>query len=195
MLLIRAAAGGVDFGDVDFAHLHHGLEGALGLGAAGGHRLGKRAWGDLPVEAPAILAPAAGAFLASVADDGVPIAVGLLLRVRRDLEGEGLAVREDGAAVQADTGNAEHGELDGEDVTRLAHGIIARCLVHAGHLAVGKRRRVKARGLFRVLIEPKADRVFGDGLVHGVFRCLAQDRRKRAGFRLGLCHRVGAYEL
>jgi hypothetical protein len=83
------------------------------------------------------------------------------------LEGEGFAVREDGPAVQSDAGNAEDGEFDGEDVTRLARGIVARRLVHAGHLAVGKGRRVKVCGRFGVLVEPEADRVFGDGFVHG----------------------------
>ena len=41
-------------GDVDFAHYHHGFEDALGFGGEG-------AGGDLPGEAPAVLAPAAGA--------------------------------------------------------------------------------------------------------------------------------------
>ena len=35
------------------------------------------AWSDLPGEAPPVLAPAAGAFLAAVVDDRVPVAVGL----------------------------------------------------------------------------------------------------------------------
>lgn len=75
-------------------------------------------------------------------------------------------MREDGSSVQADAGNAEDGEFDGEDVTRLAHGIITGCLVHAGHMAVGKRSGVKVRGSLRVLVEPEADCVFGDGFVH-----------------------------
>ena len=74
--------------------VHHRVEGALGLGAAGGERLHQRARGDLPGDAPFVLAPAAGAFLAAVADDGVPVAVGLGLVVGGDLEGEGLAVLE-----------------------------------------------------------------------------------------------------
>ena len=46
-------------------------------------RLQQRAWRDLPGKAPAILAPAAHAFLAAVADDGVPVTVGLFLIVGR----------------------------------------------------------------------------------------------------------------
>ena len=49
-------------GDVDLLHRHHRLKGALCLSAAGRKRIGQRARGDLPGEAPAVLAPAACAF-------------------------------------------------------------------------------------------------------------------------------------
>src|SRR5688572_9935648 len=62
----------LDRGDVDFLHRHHRLEGALGLGATCCERVGQRARGDLPGEAPAVLAPTALAFLAAIADDRVP---------------------------------------------------------------------------------------------------------------------------
>lgn len=51
----------------------------------------------------------------AVADDAAPISAGFLLGVRRDLQGEGLAVRVDGPVVKSDAGNSEHGEFD-EDV-------------------------------------------------------------------------------
>ena len=102
-----------DGGDVDFFHGHHGGEDALGWGAAGGEGVHERARGDLPGEAPAVLAPAALAFLAAVVDDGVPVAVGFFLGVGGDLEGEGLGVLERGAAVEAEAGDAEDGEFDG----------------------------------------------------------------------------------
>jgi hypothetical protein len=73
MFAVSPEAGGFDLSDVDFAHLHHCCEGARGLGAAGGHRLGERAGSDQPIDSPAILAPAALAFLSAVADYGVPI--------------------------------------------------------------------------------------------------------------------------
>src|SRR5580658_5341140 len=76
----------LDGGDVDFLHRHHRLEGAPGLTATGRKRLGERARGDLPGEAPAVLAPPALTFLAAIADDRVPVAVRLFLSVRRDLE-------------------------------------------------------------------------------------------------------------
>src|SRR4051812_34716539 len=87
-----AANGLLDRGDVDLRHGHHRLEGTLGDAAALGERLGQHPRRDLPADAPLVLAPAAGVFRAAVADDGVPVAVGLVLVVCRDLEGEGLAV-------------------------------------------------------------------------------------------------------
>src|SRR5436305_281720 len=72
----RAASGPpprcLDGGDVDLLHRHHRLEGALRLGATSRQRVGQRARGDLPREAPAILAPPARAFLAAVADNRIP---------------------------------------------------------------------------------------------------------------------------
>src|SRR5258708_34956259 len=88
-----------DSGNVDPLHRHHRLEGTLCLAATSRKRLGEHARRDLPREAPAILAPTALAFLATIADDGVPIAVRLFLSVRRDLEGKGLAVPELRAAA------------------------------------------------------------------------------------------------
>src|SRR6266571_5062545 len=89
----------LDGGDVDLLHRHHRLEGTLCLTTASGKRVRQRARGDLPGEAPAVLAPTALTFLAAVADDRVPVAVRLFLIVRRDLERKGLAVLELRAAV------------------------------------------------------------------------------------------------
>jgi hypothetical protein len=108
---------------------------------------------------PAVLAPAARAFLAAVADDGVPVAVGLFLVGRRDLEGKRLAVLERRAAVEAEAGNAENGELDGQDLALLAARVGARCLVDGRDLAIRKCCRVEARRFERVLVVPETDRV------------------------------------
>src|SRR3982074_2036505 len=75
-----------DRGDVDFLHAHHGLECALCFVAAGRHRLGQHARRDLPGDAPSVLAPAARTLLASIADNGVPVAGGLWLIVGGDLK-------------------------------------------------------------------------------------------------------------
>jgi len=98
----------LDGGDVDLPHRHHRREGPLGLTATSCKGVGQRARGDLPGEAPPVLAPATLAFLAAMADDRVPVAVRLFLIVRRDLKGEGLAMPELRAAVEAETGDAQN---------------------------------------------------------------------------------------
>src|SRR3954454_13236544 len=74
------AAGRLDCSDVDLFHVHHGLERALsgsGIGIGDGFRQSQRR--NLPRYAPFVLAPAARAFLAAIADNRVPVAVGFLL--------------------------------------------------------------------------------------------------------------------
>src|SRR5215203_827424 len=149
----------LDGGDVDLLHRHHRLEGTLCLSAASPKRLGQRARGDLPGEAPAVLAPTTLAFLAAMADDRVPVAVGLFLIVRRDLEREGLAMREPRAAVETKTGNAENGELHRQHIALLAARVVTGRVVNGRHVTVRKRGGVEARRLMRVLVEPEADRV------------------------------------
>src|SRR5688500_16777797 len=92
--LCGSPSGRFDCRDVDLLHRHHCLEGTLGFITTGGKRIGEDARGDLPGQAPAILAPAALTFLAAIADDRVPVAIGLFLIVRCDLEGKGFAVLE-----------------------------------------------------------------------------------------------------
>src|SRR3712207_1577280 len=105
----------LDPGDVDLAHRHHRFKCSPGRGlvriAVGPQQRTRR---DLPRKAPAILAPTAIAFLPAIADDGVPITVGLLLVVGQDHEADRLIGLEIGSAVQADERPAEHGELDRE---------------------------------------------------------------------------------
>jgi hypothetical protein len=101
-----AAPRGLDRGDVDFLHIHHRIERAFCFSAAGSHRLYQHARRDLPGDAPFVLAPAARAFLAAIADDGIPVAVGLLLIVGRDLKREGFVMFERGPAIEAETWDA-----------------------------------------------------------------------------------------
>ncbi len=75
---LLAPARRLDGGNVNLVHLHHGLEGAsrcLGVGIA--YRLDEDLRGDLPGDAPLVLAPAALARLTAVVDDGVPVAIRL----------------------------------------------------------------------------------------------------------------------
>src|SRR5258707_365219 len=61
---------------------------------------------------PFFFAPTAGSLLAAIADDGVPIAVGLSLIVSGDLEREGFVMFERGTAVEADTRDTGNIEFD-----------------------------------------------------------------------------------
>jgi hypothetical protein len=65
-----------------------------------------------------VLAPAACALRAAVADDRVPTTVGLRLVVGGDLKGERLALLEDIPTVEAKARQAAHRELDRQDGAR-----------------------------------------------------------------------------
>src|SRR5579884_24267 len=152
----------VDGGHVDLSHRHHRGEGAARLVAAGGERLGQRARDDLPVYAPAVLAPPAFALAPAVADDRVPVPIGLLLRVGRDLEREGFSVRKRRPAVQPDAGDAADGELDHQHIAGLAGRVVGRGAVHGRHFAVGKDRSIEARGFLGLAVVPEANGVLWD---------------------------------
>src|SRR5438105_10778064 len=66
----------LDRRDVDFPHLHHRFERTLCRCAIGtGDRIREDARGDLPRQAPLVLAPAAYVFPAAVVDNRVPQAI------------------------------------------------------------------------------------------------------------------------
>src|SRR3979490_1170320 len=121
---ISAAPRRFDRGDVDFLHAHHGIECALCFSAAGRHRLRQHARRDLPGDAPLVLAPAAATLLADIADNGVPVAVGLLLIIGGDLKRESFVMLERGTAVEADTGDAGDGDFYRQQVAPLAGGVV-----------------------------------------------------------------------
>ena len=78
----------------------------------------------MPGKAPAVFAPAAAAFRAAVGEDGVPVTVGFFLSVCGDLEGEGFGVLDGRVAVETETGDADYGELDRQDIAPFAAGIV-----------------------------------------------------------------------
>src|SRR5947199_9591620 len=100
----------LDGGNVDLLHRHHRLERTSCLSATGRKRIGQCAWGDLPREAPAVLAPTARTFLAAVANDCIPVAARLCLIVRCDLAGERLGVPGRRTAAQAGARPAQSAE-------------------------------------------------------------------------------------
>src|SRR6267143_2979718 len=156
---ISAAPRRFDRGDVDFPHAHHGIECTLRFIAAGRQRLHQHARRDLPGDAPLVLAPAARTLLAAIADDGVPVAVGLVLIVGGDLEREGFAMFERGTAVEAETRDAANCEFDRQHVALLAGWVVTGCTVDGTHRAVGEGLGVEAGSSLGVLIVPEADRV------------------------------------
>src|SRR4051812_8670968 len=121
--------------------------------------LGQHARRDLPGNAPFVFAPAARALLAAIADDGVPVAVSLLLIVGGDLEGEGFVMLERGTAVEPDTGDARDREFDRQHVARLAGRVVTGCAVDGADRAVGKRLGVESGSGLGVLVIPQANRV------------------------------------
>src|SRR5262249_35610336 len=115
---------------------------------------GQHARRDLPGEAPLVFAPAALALLAAITDDGVPVAVGLLLIVGGDLEREGFVVLERGTTVEADTGDARDLELDDQHITGLAGWVVAGCTVNGTYRAIGKGLGIEARSCLGVFVVP-----------------------------------------
>src|SRR5689334_5812710 len=89
------AARRLDGGDVDLLHLHHRIERALGGSRIGvGDRLRQGDRCNLPGQSPFVLAPAARALLAAVADDRVPVTIRFGLIGGGDLKRERFVVLE-----------------------------------------------------------------------------------------------------
>jgi ribulose-5-phosphate 4-epimerase/fuculose-1-phosphate aldolase len=149
----------LDCSDVDLLHGHHRIERALCFNAAGRQGFGQYTRRDLPRHAPLVFAPAAFALLAAIADDGVPIAIGLGLIVSGDLERKGFAMFERGTAVEADTRDAGNFEFDYQHISLLAGWVVTRCTVDGTHRAVGKGLGIKASSSLGILIVPDANRV------------------------------------
>src|SRR5262245_25844675 len=154
-----AAPRRLDCGDVDLRHAHHRIKRALCFIAAGRKRLGQHPRRDLPRYAPLVFAPAARALLAAIADDSVPIAVGLGLIVSGNLERKGFAMFEHGTAVDADTRDAGNFEFDYQHISLLAGRVVTGCPANGTHRAVGKGLGIKASSGLGVFIVPDTNRV------------------------------------
>jgi len=154
-----AAACSLDFGNVDFTHLHHRIEGPFCFSATSRYRVRQDSRGDLPGDSPAVPTPAASALLAAIADDRIPVAIRFFLRISRNLKGKRLGVCKLRPTIQTQTRNAKNCEFHREDFAFLAAGIIARGFVNRYYFTVGERGGVKVRRILRILIKPKADGV------------------------------------
>jgi hypothetical protein len=145
-------------------HGHHrGERPAGGRGIGISDRFGECDRRDLPGEAPAVLAPAAGAFLAAIAHDRVPVAIRFSLVGGGHLKRERLALPEGRPAVEPEAGNPQHGEAHGEHIALLAGGKVARSMQHCPHGRVGEGGGVEVCGFLGAAVVPEADGVFGDG--------------------------------
>jgi len=157
---ILAATRRLDCSDVDLRHLHHRIERALGGSGVGiGDRFRQDDRRNLPGQSPFVLAPAARALLAAVADDRGPIPIRFGLVIGCDLKGERFVVLERRPAVESEARNAHHGELDRQHIAFLPRRKVSRCAVHRADGRIGKRLGVEPRGVLGVAIVPKANRV------------------------------------
>ncbi|MNE73960.1 hypothetical protein D3C80_1700030 [compost metagenome] len=78
------------------------------------------AWSDLPRNPPFVLAPAANAGLAVVADNGIPQAVGLCLVHGTDLERKCLTVLEGRSTIEPHARDTHYREFHGDHIALLA---------------------------------------------------------------------------
>jgi len=100
------------------------------------------------------------AFLTTVADDGIPVAVRFCLIVGRYLERKGFVVPESRAAIEAHAGNAHHDEIHGQYVAGFAAGIVGRRAIHGLHAAVRKSFGIETRRGLGVVVVPETDNIF-----------------------------------
>src|SRR6266702_7536089 len=158
----RSASRCFDRGDVDLFHFHHRLERALrGRTIRIGRCFQQYSWGDLPGQAPFVLAPSACALGAAIADDGIPVAIGLGLVLGNDLKRKGLIVLESRAAIQADAGDAHHRKLDREYVALFAIRVVAGGMMNRCHGTVRKSPGVEPGGFFCCAVIQKTNHVLG----------------------------------
>jgi hypothetical protein len=70
-------------------------------------------------------------------------------------------------AVETETGDADYGELDRQDIAPFAAGIVTGSEMDGGDFTIREGGGVEAGGGVRVFVEPKADDVLGlhDGVV------------------------------
>lgn len=151
----------VDLRDVNLSHLHHRIKDALGDNSIrAGDRLRQGDRRNLPVQTPSVFAPATLALFAAARDDGVPVAVRFGLIGGCDLKRERPVVIDTRAAVESDTGNANHRELDGQYVSLLPRRKVGWRSMHRADGGIGESLGVKSCSLLGAAIVPKTDLVF-----------------------------------
>jgi hypothetical protein len=149
---------------VDFRHRQHGREHTLPCcGVWSRHRVRQDPRGDLPGNAPAVLAPAAAAFRAAISSQRIPISISFRLARRRHLEGKGFRVLEGWPSIEADAGDAQHREGHDKRVPLFSAGEVGGCALDIAHGTVGKQVCVEAGRRLGGALELQADRGPGAG--------------------------------
>jgi hypothetical protein len=92
------------------------------------------------------------------ADDGVPVAISLLLILGADLEREGFVVLESGTAIEGDAGYSGDREFD-RQTSPLCRAGSHRGTVDGTYRAVWRNLGIEAGSSLRVLVVPEADRI------------------------------------
>src|SRR4051812_3551380 len=141
-----AAERRLDCSDVYFPHCHHRIKRAFSFIATGRHRVGQHTRRNLPRNAPLIFAPAAGTLLTAIADDSVPIAIGLSLIVSGDLERERFVMFERRTAVEADTRDTGNVEFDYKHISLLTGWVVTGGTVDGTDTALRKGLSIKMSG-------------------------------------------------
>src|SRR5204863_4181235 len=95
-----------------------------------------------------------GTLLTAIADDGVPIAIGLSLIVSGDREREGFVMFERGTAIEADTRDTGNVEFDYKHISLLTGWVVTRCTVDRTDSAVRKSLGIKMSGVLSIPIVP-----------------------------------------
>src|SRR5262249_56189885 len=111
---------------------------------------------DLPCPPPFVLAPTTRALFPAIADDCIPVAIGFGLIGSCNLKRECFIVPERWAAIEAEAGDAHHGELDRQHVPFLPRRKVCRCAMHHTDRGVGERLGVEACRVLRAAVVPKA---------------------------------------
>ena len=140
--------------DVQFDHFHHGLHDAAGLCLVGvSQELGQHHGRYLPIQAEAILEPAAGDLLAATCEELVPVVIHLFLRVAVHRQGDGICQGMAGAAIhQSDLLSFQ---LDGcHEEGSFGSGGTRRVAGEPDYLRALENRKIVVHRFFGVVVEP-----------------------------------------
>ncbi len=132
-----AAPRRLDCSDVDLSHFHHCFIRKSCLTPASRHCFHQYTRRDLPGHCPLVLAPAARTLLATVADDGIPVAIRLSLILGSDLKRKGSSMFERRPSVE---------------LMHETPAIVTGCTVDGSNGTVRKGLGLKASGALGILI-------------------------------------------